>query len=80
MLDDSQQWNESTIQSIVESKETRRVNLSKPFPVLIVYLTAVADPGKPLRFPNDIYKRDEKLLNALNGKVTIEIPDKKASG
>ena len=80
LLDDSQQWNESTIQSIVESKETRRINLSKPFPVLIVYLTAVADPGKPPRFPNDIYKRDEKLLNALNGKVTIEIPDKKASG
>ena len=80
LLDDSQQWNESTIQSIVKSKETRRVNLSKPFPVLIVYLTAVADPGEPPRFPNDIYKRDEKLLNALNGKVTIEIPDKNASG
>lgn len=76
LLDDPQQWNESAIQSVVDSKEIRRVNLREPFPVLIVYLTAVAEPDKPPRFLQDIYKRDEKLLEALNGKVTIEIPDK----
>ncbi len=79
LLDDHQQWNSTAIQSTVDSKETRRINLHEPFPVLIVYLTAVAEPGKPPSFPPDIYKRDEALLDALNGIVIIDIPDSKSS-
>lgn len=79
LLDDSQQWNTEKIHKTLDSKETKRVNLNKPFPVLIVYLTAVAEPGEPPHFANDIYNRDENLLNALNGKVTIELPNQKES-
>jgi murein L,D-transpeptidase YcbB/YkuD len=74
LLDDAGNWNAQAIQATVDSRQTRRVNLREPFPVLILYLTAVVDPGEPPRFMKDIYNRDPAVLEALNGEATIDVP------
>ena len=74
LLDDAANWNAEAIQATIDSRQTRRVNLREPFPVLILYLTAIVDPGEPPHFMKDIYDRDTALLEALNGEVTIDIP------
>ena len=60
------------IQEIIDSGETVRIELEKPVPVLILYLTALADgeaAPEIVYFRNDIYTRDPKVLKALDGPV-----------
>lgn len=65
---------ESVLQSIVDSRKTQRISLAQPIPVIITYLTASLDlDGNPLFF-RDIYNLDAKVLQALDGPVVIEFP------
>ena len=73
LLDDAANWDADAIQATVDSRQTRRVNLREPFPVMILYLTAVVDPGERPRFMKDIYNRDAALLEALNGDIEFDI-------
>jgi murein L,D-transpeptidase YcbB/YkuD len=43
-------------------------------PVLLVYLTAVADRSGTVRFYRDVYGRDAALLAALDGPVQMRLP------
>ena len=49
--------------------------MKTPLPVLILYLTASIDTGNRVRFLRDVYDRDAKLLEALDGDVRIELPE-----
>ena len=66
------EWTRAHIQKIIDSGETVRIELDKPVPVLILYLTALAD-GKvvpeTVYFRNDVYTRDPKVLKALDGPM-----------
>lgn len=75
VLNDPAKYNRSELEAIVASKKTQRVNLSPKVPVVIVYLTASVDPGGKVRFYKDVYNRDQKVLDALNGPVLIDLPD-----
>ena len=55
-----------------------RVSLRKPVPVLLGYLTAIADPDGTARFFRDVYGRDESMLAALNGPVRLILPTRPA--
>ena len=44
-------------------------------PVVIVYLTASVEPGGKVRFYKDVYNRDQKVLDALNGPVIMDVPN-----
>jgi murein L,D-transpeptidase YcbB/YkuD len=58
VLNDDPSWDEPRILEAMQSGQTRIVKLPEPVPVIIVYLTAVADdPGKVSFFP-DIYGLD----------------------
>jgi len=59
---------------LVQSGETRRIYLTRPIPVIIVYLTASVDDDGSLLFYKDIYNRDEAALDALNGPVVLDPP------
>lgn len=75
VLDDAEKYSRLKLEAIVDSRKTQRINVRPKMPVYILYLTASFDPsGKP-RFFKDVYKRDPKVLAALNGPVTIHIPD-----
>jgi murein L,D-transpeptidase YcbB/YkuD len=75
LFDDAKKYPRSALEGIVASRKTQRINLSPKVPVVIVYLTASVDPDGRVRFYNDIYERDQKVLDALNGPVIIDLPD-----
>jgi len=74
VLNNPAKYNRTTLESIVNSRKTRRISPSPKVPVIIVYLTASVNADGQVRFYNDIYDRDQKVLDALNGPVMIQPP------
>lgn len=57
-------WTDSAITEAMNRGVERYVRVPRPIPVLIVYQTAVAEPGGALRFYNDVYGHDKVLAEA----------------
>ena len=74
ILNDPVKYNRSELDAILETRETRRVNLSPKVPVIILYITASVGTDGEIRFYKDIYNRDQKVLDALDGAVVIQPP------
>jgi murein L,D-transpeptidase YcbB/YkuD len=67
-LDGQQTWTVERIQAAMNSgKDNRQVNLTVKIPVLILYVTAVAEEDGSIHFFDDIYGHDRRL-NALLAK------------
>ena len=67
-------WDDDRIQQAVKSKKTRAVNLAKPVPVILFYLTAFPAMDGEFHSRKDIYDRDQTLLEDLNAEFQ---PNKK---
>jgi murein L,D-transpeptidase YcbB/YkuD len=74
LLDNPAKYSRSQLQGIVRSEKTQRINPASKIPVVIIYLTASIDDDGSLLLYRDIYNRDAKALDALNGPVIIEPP------
>jgi murein L,D-transpeptidase YcbB/YkuD len=74
ILDDPVKYTKSKLKDIVDSQKTQRINPSTRVPVIIIYLTASVNSDGKTRFFRDIYKRDQRALDALNGPVIIQPP------
>jgi murein L,D-transpeptidase YcbB/YkuD len=74
LFNEPDKWNQVAFQEILDSKQIRTVHLKKPIPVFLLYLTADVDGAGRPRFFDDIYGRDEVLLNALDAAPQIEVP------
>ena len=61
-----EEWNAKRIDEIIESKKTTAVKLAKPVPVILFYLTALPEFDSRFHFRNDVYSRDEAVLEDLN--------------
>jgi murein L,D-transpeptidase YcbB/YkuD len=61
------QWSAERRGAILESGKTTRIDLPTPLPVLITYWTAWVEDGQ-VQFREDIYERDQRILDALNGR------------
>lgn len=62
-------YDQFTIDSIIQVRKTKFVELNNKIPVHIVYLTAMEDvSGNHVRLVQDIYGRDKKLMKLLNDK------------
>ena len=67
-LDGQQPWSLALVQQAMDSgKDNRQVNLATKIPVLILYVTAVAEEDGTVHFFDDIYGHDQRL-NALLAK------------
>jgi murein L,D-transpeptidase YcbB/YkuD len=67
-LDGQQPWTVALVQKAMDSgTDNRQVNLAVKIPVLILYVTAVAEEDGTVHFFDDIYGHD-KRLNALLAK------------
>lgn len=66
VLDDQPQWTREHIAAAMDGKASQRVDLKRPVPVLLYYVTAMVSPedGR-LHFAADIYGHDAKLVRAL---------------
>jgi murein L,D-transpeptidase YcbB/YkuD len=67
-LMNSPDWDRARIDSVVATAKETRVNLPKPVPVHILYFTTVSEGEFGVRYLDDIYDRDAKVLSGLNAK------------
>ena len=66
VLRDQPEWTKERIEAAMTSGEdNRRVNLTKPIPVLILYATAAVRISNEVQFYGDIYGYDSELEEAL---------------
>lgn len=68
LLDDPVNWSRDALQAAINTRETRKVELSRGVPILLGYWTAQIDPDGYIAFRPDIYHRDEPLLAALDAR------------
>lgn len=61
-------WSADKVRAAMHGDETRRVNLSSPIPVLILYGTAIAGPAGTMYFFEDIYGHDARLAQLLESR------------
>ena len=71
LLNDLSKWNSDKIMEVVDSKQTRKVFLAEPKPVLLLYWTATVDEDGRVHFKKDPYGRDNAVLEGLQGKFRI---------
>ncbi|MFC1740820.1 L,D-transpeptidase family protein, partial [Pseudomonadota bacterium] len=74
LLLDEPGYKRSELEAVVASRETQRISLEKPIPVIIIYLTASVDGDGNVLFYRDVYSRDQRVLNVLDGAVIIDPP------
>ena len=66
LLQDQPQWSVEAVRAAMETgPDNQQVNLSRPVPVVIVYLTAVVEESGEIFFFNDIYGLDHQLTTLL---------------
>lgn len=75
VLSHDKEWDRQKIRSAIDSGETEDVKTAHPFPVYIVYQTIWQDKNGKLVFGADIYKRDQKLIDALAARKGFWLPD-----
>ena len=64
LLDGSPEWTPEKVDSVLDTEDTTRASLPKPYAVLLMYWTAFPD-GSQLAFRDDVYGWDSKLLGLL---------------
>jgi murein L,D-transpeptidase YcbB/YkuD len=73
LTDGETEWTPERIKEAVASRKTVQANFPKPLPVYIVYMSSAALGDGSIKDYADIYKKDGKVLAALN-----DVPAKKA--
>jgi murein L,D-transpeptidase YcbB/YkuD len=71
LLDDPEQWNRDSIQSLLDTNKTTRINLPKPKPVMLMYVTVWFDEDGNFIFKRDVYDRDPAVLEGLQEEFSI---------
>jgi murein L,D-transpeptidase YcbB/YkuD len=72
-------WTPAKIDEVLASKKTVQADFDKPIPVYIVYFSsAAATDGRLINY-EDVYRRDAKVLAALDGKLPAKPATKVAS-
>jgi L,D-transpeptidase YcbB len=68
------EWDDAAIEQVLAAGRTRVVNLPRPITVLMLYGTAGMD-GSEVYFAPDVYRRDARLLAALDAPFEFTPPD-----
>ena len=67
-------WTEAKVDEVLASKKNVQADFVKPIPVYIVYFSsAAATDGRLINY-EDVYRRDAKILAALDGKLPVAKP------
>jgi len=68
-------WNQVKFQQVLDAGETKKVPLSTPMPVLLLYWTAMPTPDGVVHFFNDVYSRDARIAEALDQPFRFDPPE-----
>jgi murein L,D-transpeptidase YcbB/YkuD len=71
LLDDPEKWSLEALQAAVDSKQTHRVDLPEPVPVILLYWTIAVEADGSVDFKKDVYQRDAAILAALEEDFAI---------
>ena len=74
LLDDQEGWDADKIAATVDAGETKTVFLSEPLHVLLMYWTLSVEEEGQTRFLQDVYERDQAVLDALNADFEFSLP------
>jgi L,D-transpeptidase YcbB len=66
-------WPADKVEAAMHGSNDRRINLPRKIPVYIVYFTTMVDGGK-VTFGNDLYDRDNKLVDQLQN-AAVSTPE-----
>jgi murein L,D-transpeptidase YcbB/YkuD len=75
VLDDAVRWPRAALDDAVAAGDTRTVRLPEPLPILILYWTASVDAQGHVRLLPDIYRRDARVLAALDAPHAANTTD-----
>ncbi|WP_198265409.1 L,D-transpeptidase family protein [sulfur-oxidizing endosymbiont of Gigantopelta aegis] len=75
LLKDSQNWNQSRFDTILAGGKLQNVTLPVKIPVLLLYFTVEVDTEGRVIFYKDIYKRDDKVIKALDAPFHFVLPE-----
>ena len=67
-------WDAERVQAERMRRETKSVFLSEPMPVLLLYWTAEIGSDGQIHFYDDVYERDQNILDALNSEFRVDLP------
>lgn len=68
VLADQPQWTAEAIAAELAPNPTRTVRLGAAIPVVLFYATAATDRAGQVLFANDVYRRDDKLAQAMQAR------------
>lgn len=68
LLSETKDWSRDKISTVVGTGNETRATLSSPVPVHILYLTVENEGEYGVRYLDDIYDRDGKVLSGLNAR------------
>jgi len=68
-------WPPEKVQATLDSGVRTPIALRDPLPILLLYLTAYVDAENAVNFRDDVYRRDAKVLEALDGPFHFSLPD-----
>jgi len=69
LLNDDNRYNAEKIRRIVDSRVTRTIFLKDPVTILLVYFTVDTDQWDDIVFYEDIYKRDQAIIDKLKTPI-----------
>ena len=69
LLLEEQGWTRKKIDAAIASGKQGVINLAKPIPVHVTYLTAWVNEDGSVNFRRDVYDRDKQLASALAGSL-----------
>ena len=61
VLRDPNEWSLAQVRTAMDGPQSRRVDLARPLPVLVLYTTAVVHPDGAVAFYGDVYGHDARL-------------------
>jgi murein L,D-transpeptidase YcbB/YkuD len=73
MLNNPAKWNAESIQVLLDSEKPQTVFLDEPLTVMLLYGTVGVTDMERVRFYNDIYQRDARVLNSLNADFEFRL-------
>jgi murein L,D-transpeptidase YcbB/YkuD len=74
MLNDADKWNADSIQALLDSEKPQTIFLKEPLTVMLLYGTVGMLVDEVWHFYNDIYQRDGRILESLNGDFEFRLP------
>lgn len=75
ILKDNEGWSDAKMQELIDSGKLRDIPTEHPFPVYIVYQSIWLDDQGGLVFGPDVYKQDQKLIEALRRQSAYRLPE-----